>query len=255
MSLILKESCRSQILILSAATLFLIFGIVATAQSGWLEKGTSILKSISGENEKAGLTTGDIASAFKEALHIGIENVVAQLGKTDGFNTDSAIHIPLPEQFDTVRSVLVKIGMSQPLGDLEIKLNRAAETATPKAKALFWDAITSMTFEDVQTIYNGPKDSAIRYFKSKMMPDLTEEMQPIVSDSLSQVGAIQTYDQIMDQYKTLPFVPDIKADLTAHVIEKGLDGIFYYVAREEAAIRDNPIRETTDLLKRVFGAE
>jgi hypothetical protein len=254
MSLILKKSDRSPIFIRTTVTLFLIFGIVATAQSGWLDKGTSILKSISGEKETTNIAAGDISSAFKEALHMGTENVVAQLGRADGFNTDSAIHIPLPKQLDTVKSALSKIGMSQSLDDLELKLNRAAEAATPKAKALFWEAITAMTFEDIQTIYKGPEDSATQYFKGKMTPALTEEMQPIVTDSLSQVGAIQTYDQVMGKYRELPFVPDVKADLTAHVLEKSLDGIFYYVAKEEAAIRENPLRQTTDLLKRVFGA-
>jgi hypothetical protein len=33
-----------------------------------------------------------------------------------------------------------------------------------------------------------------------------------------------------------------------------MDGIFYYMAKEEAAIRTNPAKRTTDLLKRVFGA-
>ena len=254
MSLILKKSGRSPIFILTAATFCLMVGMVATAQSGWLDKGTSILKSISGEKKTADLTTGDISSAFKEALHIGTENVVAQLGQADGFNADSAIHIPLPKQLDTVKSVLSKIGMSQSIDDLELKLNRAAEAATPKAKALFKEAITSMTFEDVQTIYKGPEDSATQYFKGKMTPALTEEMQPIVTDSLSQVGAIQTYDQVMGKYRELPLVPDVKADLSAYVLEKSLDGIFYYVAKEEAAIRENPLKQTTDLLKRVFGA-
>ena len=255
MSLISRKIDRSRFLILTGATLLLIFGMAATARSGWLEKGAGILKSIGGDKQTAAaLTSGDIASAFKEALHMGTENVVAQLGRADGFNADSAIHIPLPKQFDTVRSVLAKVGMSRSLDDLELKLNRAAESATPKAKALFWDAITAMTFEDIQTIYKGPEDSATRYFKGKMTPALTVEMQPIVNDSLSQVGAIQTYDRVMGQYQSIPFVPDVKADLSAHVIEKSLDGIFYYVAKEEAAIRQNPLRQTTDLLKRVFGA-
>lgn len=53
----------------------------------------------------------------------------------------------------------------------------------------------------------------------------------------------------------MPFVPDVKANLTEHVIQKGLDGIFYYIAKEEAAIRNDPVKQTTDLLKRVFGAK
>jgi Protein of unknown function (DUF4197) len=79
-------------------------------------------------------------------------------------------------------------------------------------------------------------------------------MQPVVGSSLSKVGAVQAYDKVMKQYRSVPFVPDVKADMTDYVAEKGMDGIFYYTAREEAAIRTNPARRTTELLKRVFGA-
>ena len=65
---------------------------------------------------------------------------------------------------------------------------------------------------------------------------------------------MRTYDQAMDQYNALPFVPKVDADLTTYVVGKGLDGIFLYLAKEEAAIRTNPVERTTDLLKQVFGA-
>jgi hypothetical protein len=57
---------------------------------------------------------------------------------------------------------------------------------------------------------------------------------------------------MMKEYKSLPFVPDVKANLSDHVVEKGMDGIFYYMAKEEAAIRQNPVKRTTELLKKVF---
>ena len=75
----------------------------------------------------------------------------------------------------------------------------------------------------------------------------------MINESLAQVGAVQAYDLVMGQYRNLPFVPDVKADLTKHVTEKGLDGLFYYLAQEEAAIRSEPVKQTTELLKRVFG--
>ena len=50
------------------------------------------------------------------------------------------------------------------MNDLETKLNRAAETATPKAKELFVNAISEMTMDDVKNIFNVPKDSATKYF-------------------------------------------------------------------------------------------
>jgi hypothetical protein len=226
-----------------------------TAEAGfnWLDKGKELLKSYGGGSERSGITVEEIGAGLKEALRVGSENVVSRLGRVDGFNKDSAVHIPLPKQLETVRSVLDKVGMSGRLDDLELKLNRAAEVATPKAKRLFLHAITEMTFDDVKRIYNGPKDAATQYFRSKMSPSLAKEMQPVVNDTLSEVGAVQAYDNVMKKYRSVPFVPDVKADLTNYVIEKGMDGIFYYMAKEEASIRTNPAKRTTELLKRVFG--
>ena len=34
-----------------------------------------------------------------------------------------------------------------------------------------------------------------------------------------------------------------------------MDGIFHYLAKEEAAIRSNPAKRTTALLQKVFGAD
>ena len=135
-----------------------------------------------------------------------------------------------------------------------LRLNRAAEVAAPKAKKLFIDAIAAMTLDDARRIYDGPNDAATRYFQGKMTKPLAREMTPVVSESLSEVGAIKSYDSVMGQYKQIPFVPDAKADLTEYVVEKGMDGIFYYLAKEEAAIRENPVKRTTSLLKKVFGA-
>jgi hypothetical protein len=233
---------------------FLLFG-ATNVQSSWWQKGTDILKGSGTGQTQNTLTTGEIGAGLKDALLVGSENVVSQLGSLDGFNLDPAIHIPLPEQFSTVKSVLGKVGMTSLLEDLELKLNRAAEVATPKAKALFGQAISEMTFEDVMNIYNGPEDAATRYFQDKMTPPLAKEMQPVVEQSLAEVGAVQSYDNVMGEYRTIPFVPDVKADLTTYVVEKGMDGIFYYMAKEEAAIRQNPAKRTTELLQKVFGAK
>jgi hypothetical protein len=58
---------------------------------------------------------------------------------------------------------------------------------------------------------------------------------------------------MMGQYSNLPFVPDVKANLTDYGLDMALKGIFHYLAQEEAAIRDNPAKRTTDILRKVFG--
>jgi len=116
-------------------------------------------------------------------------------------------------------------------------------------------AINDMSLEDVEAIYNGPEDAATRYFEKKMSPALAIEMRPVVEQSLADVGAVQSYEQVMGQYRALPYAPDIKTDLSGYVVNKGMAGIFHYLALEEAAIRKDPAKRTTDLLRRVFGAQ
>ncbi|MCG6972484.1 MAG: DUF4197 domain-containing protein [Desulfobacterales bacterium] len=124
----------------------LIFG-AAEARNNWLDKGKDLLKTYGGSSGRSGLTVEEIGAGLKDALRVGSESVVSRLGQLDGFNADSAIHIPLPKQLNTVKSVLDKLGMSGLLKDLELKLNRTAKVATPKAEKLFSQAITEMTFE------------------------------------------------------------------------------------------------------------
>jgi hypothetical protein len=206
-----------------------------------------------GEQQEQSLGTDEVGNGLKEALRVGTETVVGNLGQPGGFNLDPQIHIPLPGQLERVKDVLGKVGMDSLLSDLENELNEAAEIATPKAKGLFMQAINEMTLDDIMEIYKGPDDAATQYFKSKMSAPLAQEMKPVVDESLADVGAVTTYDSAMESYNALPFVPAVDVDLSDYVVRKGLDGIFYYLAQEEAAIRKDPAKRTTDLLKRVFG--
>ncbi len=238
--------------------IFLLSIVSVYGGNSWLEKGSDTLKSFGVTEEKTttlsgtGLPMDEIAAGLKEALRVGSENVVGKLSATNGFNTDDAIHIPLPESLSMVKMALDKVGYASLTDDLELKLNRAAEAATPQAKDLFLDAITAMSFENVQEIYKGADDAATQYFKEKMSPGLALAMKPVIDDTLSQVGAVQAYDAMMGQYKALPFVPDVKSNLTQYVVDKGMDGIFHYMAVEEKAIRQDPIKRTTQLLQKVF---
>ena len=249
------------LLILSTAALLSLNSTLA--YSSWWDKGADLLKEVqekapetlpSSSSNVSALSSEDLQKAFKEALTQGSETVVNQLSLKDGFNSDKAIHIPLPKSLKTAKSMLDKVGMGSLMDDLELKLNRAAEAATPEAKALFVNAVKDMSFEDVQKIYSGPQDSATQYLRSKTGADLQEKMRPIIETSLNSVGAVSAYDKAISEYKDLPFVPNVKADLLKHVTEKGMDGMFFYLAKEEAAIRENPVKQTTEILKKVFGS-
>ncbi len=230
---------------------FLLASCSSTEVSGALEKvrDSGLLKSASGA-----LSTEEIVQGLKQALSQGSDTVVSQLGKTDGFNADPSIRIPLPDTLAKAREFAAKVGLEGSFDELQVKLNRAAEVATPKARSLFLGAIKQMSVEDAKGILRGPDNAATKFFEDKTRTQLASEMRPLVEDSLSQVGAVQYFNQLVSRYQKIPLAPKINADLTGHVVDKGMDGIFAYVAKEEKAIRENPVKRTTELLRKVFGS-
>lgn len=201
----------------------------------------------------AGPSVTEVAAGLKEALRVGSGRVVDRLGRAGGFLHDPAIHIPLPEPLPRVQEALALVRMSGLADDLEARLNGAAETATSLAEPHFWGAIDTMTIDDALGILNGPLDSATRYFQGRMTPGLLRDMRPVVDGALAEAGAVQAYDRMMSNYRKIPFVPDLKAELRDHALQGTMAGIFHHVAKEEAAIRTDPAARTTDLLRRVFG--
>jgi len=252
---------RSKLYLLAGLYFFLISPSLLLA-SEMVQGLGSLIESVSkphlsapnhSKNNISALSHGDMVAGLKDALRVASKNVVAQVSKKNGFNGDAHIHIPLPKKMKRVKSALSAVGMGRMMTDLELKLNRAAESASPKAKRIFINAIKSMKFHDAKVILQGPNDAATQYFKRKMSGSLSKKMRPIVSQALSQAGALQVYGKVMGQYQSLPFVPNVKADLTQHVLDLALKGLFYYMAEEEAAIRKSPVKRTTRALRKVFG--
>ena len=172
---------------------------IANAQMDFLKRGKDLLRELPGGQSTQQLSDADI----------GAERVVGKVGTTDGFNGDPTIHIPLPESLQKVQSTLSRIGMSSMTDDLELRLNRAAEAASPEAQAVFWQAIDEMTWDDVREIFDGPDDTATRYLERTMSSPLVTRMKPIVDASLAEVGAVRTI-RPSDVTKRCPLCPTSK---------------------------------------------
>jgi hypothetical protein len=200
-----------------------------------------------------GLSVADVTAAFRQALQMGAAAVSGRLGQKDGFRLDSFAHIPLPEKMASVQSQLKKVGLSAPLDDLELRLNRGAEAAMPHVKDVFWYAISQMTFQDVMEIYNGAPNAATLYFQRTTSAMLAEKIRPVAQDAITCAGVFDAYRLALSRQPLLSALPDPQASLTNYVTEKSLSAVFHYLAEEESAIRQDPVRQTTELLKKVFG--
>ncbi len=204
------------------------------------------------------LSQGEAALGIRAALNNGIGHAIGIVGQEGGFLNNGRIRIPLPKVLQDVQSVLQPIGMGGLLSDLQTQLNRGAEKAAPIAKDIFVDAVTSLSIQDAIGIVKGADNAATQYLQGKTTDRLTTLFSPIMGDALQQTGALQLVDQLSGQLRNVPFAPslgaDAKTDLIRHGVDFGLKGVFTYIADEEKAIRDNPAKRTSEILRRVFGA-
>ncbi len=204
----------------------------------------------------AGLNQANIGLGLKDALKTATRVVVGQVGRRDGYFGDPAIRIPLPGPLEQVAGPLRNFGVGSLLDDLDLRMNRAAEQAAPKALNIFTGAITAMSFDDARGILTGPDDAATQYFRRTTSAPLTREFQPIVGSALSGAGAVKAY-QVVESRATqrMPMLGALigNFNLTDFVVGKALDGMFHYIAVQEKDIRTNPAARTTELLRTVFG--
>ena len=230
-------------------TAVLFLSCLAQAQlSDILKKADETLN----QRNTAGLSNDKIIAGLKEALQVSSGKAVALTGKPDGFLKNEAIKILLPPKLQTVGKGMRMLGMGAQVDDLEVGMNRAAEQATPQAKAIFIAAVKKMSFDDARKILTGSDTAATEYFKRTSSADLTTAFSPIVQHSMERVGVVKQYNNV------LASAPGGSAlagqfDLNKYVLGKTLDGLFLMLGEQEKKIRKDPAAQTTSLLKEVFG--
>jgi len=230
-------------------TAVLLVSVLAQAQLGdILKKADEALN----QHSTAGLSNDKIIAGLKQALQVSTGKAVALTGKPDGFLKNEAIKILLPPKLQTLGRGMRMFGMGQQVDELEVGMNRAAEQATPQAKAIFIAAVKKMTFADARRILTGNDTAATEYFKNSSTADLTAAFSPIVDRAMQRVGVVQQYNRLL---ATAPSASALRGqfDLNQYVVGKTLDGLFLMLGNEEKKIRKDPAAQTTALLREVFG--
>ena len=201
----------------------------------------------------AQLSAATTASGLKDALRVATEEAVETTSKSGGFLDNPKIRIPLPGNLESMANGMRAMGMGAKVDELDVAMNRAAETAAGEATPVFSKALGDMSFKDAAGILNGGDTAATQYFKRTTSADLTTRFRPIVDQAMAKVGVVQQYDALVSSYASTPFGSAPKLDLGSYVTEQTLGGLFKVMGQEEKKIRTNPAARTTDLLKQVFG--
>ena len=200
-------------------------------------------------------SNSEIIGGLKQALEIGIGNGSEALSKVNGY-FESPYKILLPDQ---VQKVTEKLQVIPGFKDVEMqlikKLNQSAEDAAKSAKPIFVDAIRGMTFDDALSILMGADNAATSYLEGKTRQSLYDSFQPVILESLNKFNAVDYWEDAVNTYNKIPLVEKVNPRLDDHVTAKALDGLFAMVTKEEQAIRKDPAKRVTDLLKKVFAKQ
>jgi hypothetical protein len=205
---------------------------------------------------KATVETGNTDNTtlgLKEALNLGVDAAVKQLGVKDGY-FDSPYKVLIPEDAQKMINVVNKVpGFEDVETKLIAKMNEAAEIAVTKASPIFINAIKQMTITDAKSILAGKDDAATRYLESTSRTPLYNEFMPIIQSALDEVNARTYWTSVVNAYNKIPFQKKMNPNLDAHVNNKALDGLFSLIQIKEAGIRNDVNQRTSQLLKDVFG--
>ncbi len=233
--------------LLNAALFLLIANALIGCKDADLNQiGNAIRQTQQPLNEKT------VVAGLKQALEIASQNTVQQTSKLGGYSDNPLIKIVIPEKLIKTADTLKKIGLGHYVEQFEVQMNRAAETASVEAKAIFINSISTMSLADGWNILRGPDDAATQYFKTTTGQQLSQKFKPVITKSMAKVGFYDDYKKLLRAYYAIPFTEKPDLNIENYILEQSLNGLFVLVAQEEKKIRDNPAARVTELLQRVF---
>jgi hypothetical protein len=201
-----------------------------------------------------GLSDSDAAAGLRAALERGAASAVSLLGRSGGFLDNPKVRIPLPGFLNEAAKLAKFTGQQKRVDELVTAMNRAAEAAVPKAKALLTSAIKSMSVADGRKILTGGDDSVTQFFASKTRAPLSVEFLPIVTRETQKVALADKYNALAGKASSIGLVGKDDANLQQYVTGKALDGLYLMIGEEERKIRQDPAGTGSAILKKVFGS-
>lgn len=202
----------------------------------------------------ASLTNSEAGKGLREALVSGVGQAVGSLSAADGFLGNPDVKIPLPPALEKAERTLRRLGMGRQADELVTTMNRAAESAVAEAKPILLDGIKKMTLADAKGILTGPEDSATRYFRKSSGEAILKKFLPKVKAATARVKLAEDYNRFAGPAAQFGLLDAKDADLDQYIANRAVDGLFLMIAKQEKAIRADPIGQSSKLLQKVFGA-
>jgi hypothetical protein len=203
--------------------------------------------------DSGALSDEEVSSGLKQALAQSAGVAADKLGTANGFLDNPKVRIPLPGALQKAEGVMRTLGAGKYADNLITAMNRAAEMAVAEGKPLLLEAVEKMPVEDAAKIIGSANDAATQYFRNTTSEALAEKFLPIVKNTTDQANLLKKYKEFANKGVKFGLIADKDANIENYVTQKTLEGLYLVMAEEERAIRSNPMGQTNQLLRTVFG--
>ena len=188
------------------------------------------------------------ADVARRLLELSTRNAFTRLTAPDGFWNSAVARINMPVLFGRSPKGMPGV-LKQPKfrEQLQHRLNIIAEDGARAAAPQVAEAIRTTTFDNPDSLVNGPATSATSYLRAKVGPTLVNAMIPAMDRLLRAAD-----DPIISQ--AVAALKDVDLADAAHALALGADNaIWFEIGGEEAAIRREPAKTGDTLMVQAFG--
>lgn len=205
---------------------------------------------------RAQVRSAKLVMPVKLLMQRASDAALDKLSAPGAFQGDPAIAIALPGAGNSTASTVLKVGDALGVtGELTRRMNEAAGIAAQEARPIFRTAIDNFRLSDAPGLLT-QRDGGTLYLKRKSGDQIRTKTRPMVASALGRAGAFDQLDKIdkLGAAGAMLAGAGLTRDkLTDLVTDQALKGIYTYIAREEEALRANPLGMGSQILGNILG--
>ena len=173
-----------------------------------------------------------LEAGLQQLLLQTADNTVKQLTTEQG-----AAQIEWPAGLGKLVSTLDKIGATEYSAQLKQSLNSTIQQLAPQLTPILHQAIEQLPLQQITQDYLAGNGSATTLLKQFMSSDINKQIEPLLQQYLADSSLQNMYQQAIEQYNKVPFLPEITQQLLPSIQQGLTEQLFQQLAQQEALIK------------------
>jgi hypothetical protein len=204
-------------------------------------------------NVRAGapMSNAEAALAVRTLLELAAASAVASVGRPDGFFANARIRIPLPGFLIDTARFLRAVGRGGQVDELELAMNRVAETAVASSRDVILAPAKTITAVQARQVLAGGENAATALFADRTRAQIAAPLLASVNEAARKLELEDKYQRVAGRGAD-GWAGTGDSGMAHYVARKALEGLYLVLAEEERKLRRDPAGSVA--LRKAFGS-